>query len=245
MEELMTLLGNVQALLDEIKQTIGGGQPKTETAPPVVAAKAETAMTEEEKKKKEEELKAKTASMAKKAVENTPSAGVDANDDSKKRIEEEPGVNEENVKDVAKQLGVFLKQFKSKNDNSFSVQKDTTNSDMFKEITDVLKQLASNQSNIVKRQETTDEALMNILKGLKIADEVEKSLSIAQKQPVQKGLTNGVDNEKMVNLIKSLTKNDKIKSDEEHEPTAFGRSNFIRKSLHNVDVLKALTGIDE
>ncbi len=235
-EELMSLLGNIQALLNEIKQALGGQSAET---PPVNAnanATKQQELTDEEKKKKEEEMK-----TAKKGIENTPSAGVDANDDSKKRIEEEPGVNEENIKDVTKALGLILKEFNKKNDNKMDIQKSTSDNEVLKDITDVLKQLASNMSNLQKKQETSEEAIMHILKGLKIADEVEKSLSQQQTQ-VQKGLNNVPDNEKMKNFIKSLITNNK---QDEHESTSFGRREFVQKGLRDINLLKAMTVKEE
>jgi hypothetical protein len=226
-EELGMLFSNIQSLLAEIGQALGIGQAPAQPAADQSAEMQKQEMTDEEKKKQEE--------MAK-GLEQTPSDGVTANDKAETRIEEPASdITEENVDEVAKSLVKILKGAMDKKDASKPKVEKSNNNEVLAEMTKVLKQLATNQSEIQKKQTDTESAIMNILKGLKIADEVEKSIQ----RPIQKGLNDPKGNEQVAMLLKALTN----KGGEEKTETAFDRSQYVQKSLRNPEILKALTGI--
>jgi hypothetical protein len=237
--ELVTILGNIDSLLNEIKQALGINAGAGEETNKAVV---EENPKDKENQGSEQEMQPANKSKLKKAVLETPSEGTTASDDAEKRQEEDASkVSTDNVKDLEKSLIMTLKSFLNKNENKPNVTKDNGNNKILSDMSEVLKQLALNQSEIQKKQNDTDLAIMNVLKGLKIADEVEKSIVDTEKNKVQKGFTNSVDNEKMAKFVKSLIDVNK----DDNEPTNFtaqGRNDSIQKSLHNVDILKALIG---
>jgi hypothetical protein len=228
-EELGMLFSNIQSLLAEIGQALGiGGQAPAQPAADQTAEMQKQEMTDEEKKKQEDLAK---------GLEETPSDGVTATDSAETRADETAtDISEENTNEVAKALFAILKGTMDKKDASKPKIEKSSSNEVLAEMTKVLKQLAVNQTEIQKKQTDTESAIMNILKGLKIADEVEKSI---QTQPVQKGLNNPKDNEQIAKLLKALTS----KGEEEKTETAFDRSQYVQKSLRNPEILKALTGI--
>jgi hypothetical protein len=171
-----------------------------------------------------------------KTLDQTPSEGVTANDSAEERADEAASdTTEENVDDVAKALAVILKQKMDKKHSAKPKIQKSNDNEVLAEMTKVLKQLAQNQNEMQQKQSDTETAIMNILKGLKIADEVEKSI-----QPENKGLNNPKDNEQVANLLKALTKG---KEKEEDTDSPYKRSEYVQKKLRNPDILKALTGV--
>jgi hypothetical protein len=226
-EELGMLLSNIQSLLTEIGQALGIGQAPAQPEAPEIQEAAKQEGEEEEKDPNEMQ----------KTLDQTQSEGVTANDSAEERADEAASdTTEENVDDVAKALAVILKQKMDKKDSAKPKIQKSNDNEVLAEMTKVLKQLANNQNEMQQKQSDTETAIMNILKGLKIADEVEKSI-----QPENKGLNNPKDNEQVANLLKALSQGKDKKEEDTDSP--YKRSEYVQKKLRNPDILKALTGV--
>jgi len=216
-EELMTLLANIQALLNEVSQALGAGQESQ----PMEAAEPDTGVDPEEQKK--------PPYMAQKAVVETTNDDVDANAPADERLNDDnTETSQENTDEMAKSILDAISKFAVKKE-----EKVDKSDKVLQEIATALKAMASNQVVMKNQVATQDEAIKNILKGLKIEDEVLKIVETAK--PVQKGLN--ADNDNMERLIKALTG-----KKEEDTQTPMERENYVRKNLKDINVLKYFTG---
>lgn len=190
-QELMTLVNNVQSLVEQIKQVAGAGKG-TE----IKKNEEEQSMDDIENIKKFlKELEDETGSEAPEG-EEMPIApdegeeedavtmtddmdeddevqksdnGTTANDTAEARIEDMDEVNEDNIKEVAKTLVRLMSKSRVKKSRASAVSVDKK----------VLKALIS------KVQEQ-DKAIASILSGFGIADQVKKSFESKQAQVVHK-----------------------------------------------------------
>jgi hypothetical protein len=185
--------------------------------------KGEKQMNEEDKKddEKDEEVKKSTIS--------TPADNDDtARDDAEKRIDDEStNITDEAIDEVAK--AIAKKLFKSKEVKK-SENNLTTNQ--------LLNEIVKVQKSLLARQEETENALSNMIKGLGIADEINKSYEVQKSQEVKKGLNNKSDVEATLNY---LIEKGVIKSNQEVEKDYTSNIDKVRKTLGNSSLLSALT----
>jgi hypothetical protein len=245
--EIVTMIGNIDALLNEIKQALGlnqgaGEEGATEATMneedqgnQQVAAKGKFRKGDaaNEDKKDDEKI----AEKCNKAVVETGSDGVTANDSADERQEEEAtDTSEENMDKLAKALmtvmGGSVQKTKKVNPNA-RIEK------ALADIATVLKSMANEQNVLKSKQSETELALVNVLKGFGIADEVIKNVETPKKQVVQKGYTNSVDNERMTTFLKSLVGKEESNT---NKFTAQARNEDVMKSLRSPEMLNYLIG---
>lgn len=219
--EQMTLLNNILSLLKEIMQT---GDEVIEPADLTEGTPAEFSMLKEEEDVTEEYSEEIDEEELKKDLTSTESDSATANDDAEERVEDpEPDASQENVQEVAKMLQMFKKM------NAVKKSKKIDPS------TRILNDLVKVTKSIADKQKTTDDALINVLKGLGIADEIEKSNNI-QVKTVTKGLNDTADvNKTLEYLVNAIKGNEKTK-----ETLQGDNIGEVRKSFKNVDFLKGL-----
>jgi hypothetical protein len=214
-EELMNLLANIQALLTEVSQTLGGGQQ-------------EAPVQEAEEPKVEDK---NNPQVAQKAVVETTNDDVDANASADERLNDDnTETSQKNTEEMAKSiLDALSKQIVEK---EAKIEK-SNNDKVLTDIATAIKAMASNQVAIQNQTKENETAIMNVLKALKIENEVLKIVEPAK--PVQKGLN--ADNDNMEKLIKALTG-----KKEEDTNTPRERDEYVQKNLRDVNVLKYFTG---
>lgn len=224
--EQMTLLNNILSLLKEIMQT---GDEVIEPADNTEGAPTEFSMFKEDKEDKEEDVTEEYSEEIdeedlKKDLTSTESDGATANDDAEERVEDpEPEASQTNMQEVAKMLQMFKKM------NAVKKSKKIDPSAR------ILNDLVKVTKSIADKQKTTDNALINVLKGLGIADEIEKANNL-QAEVVTKGLNNTADVNKTLEYLVNA-----IKGNEKNKETLQGDNiNEVRKSFKNVDFLKGL-----
>jgi ATP-dependent Clp protease ATP-binding subunit ClpA len=227
-EELVTLLGNIQALLNEVSQALGSGQAQAGAQ----------------------------VNSAQKSVEATSDDAVNANDPAKTRLD---GDNEEdsqkNKEELAKSIATaVVNQLKKQEEKKDEGKKDdkedkedkkgdivekSQNDKIISDIASAMKLMASNQAELKNQVKENETAVLNVLKALKIEDEVLKGIETPKAAIVQKGLNDSGDNEKMQTLLKSLLGK---KEEEVVTDTPQKREEFVRKNMTDVNVLKYFTG---
>ena len=215
-EELMNMLANIQALLNEVTQTLGGGQEET-----VVQETEEPEIEDKD-----------NPQIAQKAVVETTNDDVDANATAEERLNDDnTETSQKNTEEMAKSiLDALSKQIVKK---EAKIQK-SNNDKALTDIATAIKAMASNQVAIQNQTKENETAIMNVLKALKIENEVLKIVEPAKK-PVQKGLN--ADNDNMEKLIKALTG-----KREEDTNTPRERDEYVQKNLRDINVLKYFTG---
>lgn len=218
--EQMTLLNNILSLLKEIMQT---GDEVLEPSDLTEGAPAEFSLLKEDNIEEGPEEESNEDDL-KKDLTSTESEGATANDDAEERIEDpEPEASQANMQEVAKMLQMFKKI------NTVKKSKKINPS------TRVLNELVKTTKSIANKQKITDEALINVLKGLGIADEIEKANNI-QAEVVTKGFNDTADVNKTLEYLANA-----IKGNENKEETLRGDNmGEVRKSFRNVDFLKGL-----
>ena len=167
-QELMTLLNNIVSLVGQAKQAVGEeGAPE---APAEVNASADgekDGMDMEAIKKFMKDLEGKKedgepdGDEAVKKSEESPSA--DDKSFAENSLDEQPKVNEENIKEVAKAI------------MSMMAKKTVKKSDPMTEMVKVMKSLAEETSENRK-------AIGHILEGLGVADEIKKSADVKKSE---------------------------------------------------------------
>lgn len=216
--EISTLLNNNLALLQEIKQMLEGGQ----SAPEQNNILENQNMTKAENEGSPEDEKEDAAELAQKALVQSETDSADANDSPEDRIDEQkPEATEENAKEVAKQLMRLL-------GGKAPVKKSLVNpSDKIQQETlKVLKAMA------VKQQET-EQAIVNILKGMGIADEVKKSVDYQAQQTVRKTQNNDV--KELAQVFKDF-----LSVSQGKESENLSKDQKVRKTLSNPSILAGL-----
>lgn len=224
MDELMTIVNNIEALLQQIKQSSAGeatkedAPPEEQVLPPMESEEVSPEIVksiarilkgldpEDEKKKKDE------ADKAKKSAE-----GSTASDDAKTLLDDQPEVNLENISDVAK---AFIALASQKN-------KSTAETRMFKSM-----------EALAERVVEQDRAITSILQGLGVADQVQKAAD-AKKQAEHKPMYDQGDVQKTLDYIRrEVGINPESKSVQKGQPD----QHVLQKSLieNDGEALKAI-----
>jgi hypothetical protein len=198
--ELMTIFSNINSLVDQAKQMLGGesqgGQPPQ--AQPEVAEKImkflkemdapkEEDDKEEALKKSDDEDEDDKEEVKKAAPEqlSTQDAGTTATDSAKEKVGEVGEVNEKNINEIARSIaGMLVKKSKSVHKSNDS------------ELYSVLKAIVAEQSEVKKSVE-------NILAGLGVAEQVKKINEIAKSQDSRRPLNDQNEIQKSLDYIKS------------------------------------------
>ena len=217
--EELTLLSNVQSILDELIQMSGGAADNT-LAPEEEIMSAETDSTEEDMMDKETE--GKEVKMILKGMEETPSDASTASDDAEDRMDEvQTKETEDNVTEVAKALIALLAP---KSEVKKSVPTKSKLEQVLEQIVQVQKAQQANQVEL-------SEAFGHLLEGMGIADQI-KVAKASKEQPAKEIHKGG--NEEVLQVLKSLMSS---KENVEENPTS--NQEKVRKNLTG-EVLRAL-----
>jgi hypothetical protein len=223
--EVLTLLNNNLSLLNEIKQIVeGSGEEVQESKEDLIPDdKMENVDDKgEEVEKGEEDDKDEDVE---KGLVDTPSDGVTGNDDAEEKVSgNSPEFSEDNAESVAKAMMIlankmFKKPVKKSMTNEQRVQSETLR---------VLKTMA-------QKQEETEKAIVNILKGFGIAEQVEKSVNYKK---IEKSESRAIGTNDLRQLIDAI-KGDKVEKSE--IPTEWNdKRSKVLKTLGNSQFLSAL-----
>jgi len=227
--EEKVLLNNIMSLVQQLLQSEGSEEMTGEEdmqsgneleANDEVLMALDAEDKEDKKDEKDEEVNKSTI--------DTPSDGSVANDDSEELIEEPlTNITEETIDEVAKAI---LNKIGFKSNVKKSVKNDSSSTNK------VLNELVKINKNLLARQEVTENAIGNLINGLGIANEIEKSYAVKEEQQVRKGLNNPKDAEATLAYIaKALN----IQSVEKEEST-LSNIDKVRKSLADKSILASL-----
>lgn len=230
-QELMALTGNLESIIEQIKQLTGETEPMAEESLPedalmekILKILKENDDDEVEKKDDDEEVEKKDDDEEiEKAddddevekedddeeVEKSEADVATASEDSQERIEDQPEMNQENIDAVAKAISLAL---------SRKVRKSNKKPSANKEI-----------ENLRRENKEIRKTLESILEGLGIADEIKKNNQIKKSNSGKKRPMNDQSE-----IKKTL---DEIKSH-------LGQSNSSKQIDSQNDIRKSLTGND-
>jgi hypothetical protein len=211
MDELMTIVNNIESLLEQLKQATAGDATKADPeienipdSPKGVDSDDELVKSisrilkgmeegEDDEDDKEEVVKS--------------AEGATASDDAEERIEDQPKTNIDNINEVAK---AFIKMARAKGAYK---SKDVAGSKLYKAVESLSSSVA-----------IQNEALSNLIEGLGLAHKVQKSVSAPQ--PTNRPMSNIADLQKSLEYIKST-----MGTAESHKPMGQNDPHALMKSL--------------
>lgn len=231
--EEKTILSNIVSLAQQLLQSESAegtkeeGEMQTETVlegkENVKMAEGETETEEEKKKREDEEAKVKKSTI------ETTSEGATANDDAEEKVDDPlTNITDETIDEVAKAIVSML--YKNKN------VKKSVNTENSNPTNKILGEIVKIQKSMLARQEETENAIANLIKGFGIADEVTKAYEIETNKQVKKGLNDSKDVENTINYIAKA-----LRLNENQESKYDSNIEQVRKSLNKKDILAALT----
>lgn len=192
--ELMTIFSNINSLVDQAKQMLGG-ESQGEQGQPEVAEKIMKFLKEMDKPKEDDAEALKKSDdedkddeeVKKSAQEKTSpaDAGVTASDKAVERVEETSPEQEKNINEIARSIANMMVN-KSKNVNK------SNDSELYT----VLKVIVAEQNEVKKSVE-------NILAGLGVAEQVKKINEVQKSQDVRRPLNDQNEIQKSLDFIKS------------------------------------------
>lgn len=220
--QVMTVLGDISSLLQELETMMQGRSDEAEIMEPAIGLAEEPAEkkpTDETPPKDEEEK-----IIAQKGLEQTESDGMTANDPAPERVEEPlPEESAENVDDVAKAI---IKLLSKKKEVVKSAPKAAPVSG---KLVQVVKAIAEKQQDI-------ESALLSVLQGFGVAGQIEKQFDLKEKEKIQKGRNNPKDIEAtLAYLAKHMQKGDEPK-----QTYGVGNHTEVVKTLRNPGILTAM-----
>lgn len=231
--EEKTILYNIVSLAQQLLQAENAEGTKEENVQTgeELEPKENVQMADDGKEDKDEKDEDKEEGKeVKKGIIETGSDGATANDTSEKKLDDPlTDITEETIDEVAK--AIVEKLYKSKSVKK-SVNED--NGTVNKLLTEMLKI----QKGLLARQEETENAIANLIKGFGIADQVTKAYQAETNKQVKKGLNDPQDVE---NTLRFIAKALNLDTQKKEESKSDSNSDIVRKSLADKGLLTALT----
>ena len=188
--ELMTIFSNINSLVDQAKQMLGGQkaqmaniepEKEDESTSPDVAEKIMKFLKEMDEPEAKEE-KPGEVEKADQPTLSTPDEGVTATDGAVAIVDEKTPEQEKNLNEIARSLVSMMAKK--------SVKKSADS-----ELVKVIKVMADEQSELRK-------SISNILAGLGIADQIKKANEVQKSQDVRRPLNDQNEIQKSLDYIK-------------------------------------------
>lgn len=193
--ELMTIFSNINSLVDQAKQMLGGQkaqmaemepEEKEEMASPEVAEKIMKFLKEMDEPEEKEE-KPGEVEKADQPKLSTPDEGVTATDGATAIVDETTPEQEKNLNEIARAL-ITMMANKSQNK---SVKKSNDN-----------KELYSFLQNLVDEQKEVKKAIKTIYEGLGVAEQIKKTNEVQKSENVRRPLNDPDEIQKSLDYIK-------------------------------------------
>jgi hypothetical protein len=222
MMEFQTLIQDLNSLISQLQQMIS-----SEAGP---AMQPDNPLPDQQPDAEKGTGTPEDDEMIEKGLETTPSDGATANDDSDTRITDpQTPQGDINEKDVAKTLLKILQK------NNQSLQKSVSNQDT--QVLNTLNEIVKVTKSLTEKVNDQEIAVKNILEGLGVVEQVEKSYQIDNNKnnQVQKGLRNQND---FNNALELITKALQVKPDTSN--TYQTPREIARKTFQNPSILKAM-----
>jgi len=222
--EEMTLVSNIESILQQLMQMGSGGGMAEEPATPVV-------MEAEDMPPKidEDEDKTMEKRRLKKGLEETPSDAATASDDAEERMEEvHTELSAENVSEVEKAFKVLMQAMQKQN------VKKSVNAPQ-SPLTQVLNKLVEVQKANQEQINDVSMAMTHILEGLGVA----KQLDVVEEPARNPKSINKSQNDELLEVLKGLTQE---KKEESSYINKASQSNKVRKTFSDPNILRGLLG---
>ena len=217
--EEIAVVNNIKALIDELL-TMGAQNEEMVAEPEMLTEEKQIDQTDHPPEDEEEIGKEEVI----KGIEETTSDGSTANDDAGIRDDgNKTDINEETVDEVTKALMQLIKQKKT-------TQKSVSNNN--NNIAPVLNELTKVIKSMNNRQEETEKALESILKGLGVAEAIQKDET--EKIEKSKPIRSNKELEKVLEYVLKTIGSDKQVEKESENKTYAGNTNqnaLARKSI--------------
>lgn len=195
MDELNTILGNIESLLEQAKMLSGNSTIETEETPDQDIEKILKMMKQDEEDEENNKMQKQENEEDEEENEiNKSDEGTHGEDSAEDRIEDLPEETSDNIQEVAKTIVKMLAQQKGK-----KIQKSKDNGN-----NKVLKQIIDEQNQLKK-------SITNILEGLGIADEIKKINEVKKSEIEQRKIPNDPNElKKSLDEIKKMIGTNKI-----------------------------------
>lgn len=172
------IIANIQALVNQLMQMGAGAEGEVVAESDdmdeddINKGESEDELGTDEKAKKEEDEK-EAAKKAVKKEEPVEGDNADGNDDAEDKLADLPESASNNIEEVAKMLATIL--------SGKSVKKSAPVNPMVNTMDKIAKALGQ----IAERQEMTENAVIGILEGLGVSNEIKKSVKQERPKPVE------------------------------------------------------------
>jgi hypothetical protein len=225
--EFQTLIQDLNSLISQLQQMISSEsgpamQPDNPLSDQQPDAEKGTGTTEDDQ-------------MIEKGLETTPSDGATANDNSDTRVADpQTPQGDVNEKEVTKATKALLEMLQKNNQNK-GIQKSISNPDT--QVLNTLNEIVKVTKSLTEKVNDQEIAMKNILEGLGVVEQVEKSYQIDNNNnnQVQKGLRNQND---FNNALEIITKALQVKPDTSN--TYQTPREVARKTFQNPSILTAM-----